>query len=142
MKAKDTWATWETELAIQRQQITEQAGCPMIRFAVDSSVHFLPYSRLLQAECQVREHHYRITAIWPGIIVTIEGDCLDKLAELLGEHRLHLVTLRSEVAEERQEDRPYQERISFVSAESATTCVNLREPTYNSVSTPSTDMME
>ncbi|MCE0483993.1 MAG: hypothetical protein LV479_07125 [Methylacidiphilales bacterium] len=126
MKTRDTWATWEAELKIQRQRIIEQAGCPMIRFTVDSSVYLLPYSRLLHVQSRVQENHYQIRAIWPGLIVTVEGYYLDSLMQLLAEHRLQSATLRSGIEEERQENRPYLERISFSDMEALTTCVNLR----------------
>lgn len=124
MTTSDTWATWEAELKIQRQQIVEQAGCPMIRFTVDSSVYLMPYSHLGHVECQVREDRYQIRAIWPEFTVTIEGHHLDSLTQLLAEHRLQSVAFRSDVEEERLENRPYLERIKLVSAESVTTCVN------------------
>jgi hypothetical protein len=113
MKAKDTWATWEAALTVQRQRITEQAGCPMIRFAVDDEVCLLSYSYLTRAECHIQNNHYQIIALWPGFKVTIEGYHLDQLANLLGEHRLHSVTLLSDMGEERQEGRPYLERMTF-----------------------------
>ena len=116
MKTRDTWATWEAELKIQRQQIIEQAGCPMIRFTVDSSVYLLPYSRLLHAESHVREDRYQIRAIWPGFTVTIEGYHLDQLTNLLAEHRLNSVVLRTEIEDDHIEGQPYLERISFACA--------------------------
>lgn len=121
MKTRDTWAVWEAEQEIQHQQIVEQAGCPMIRFAVDSAVYLLPYARLLHADCLVRENHYRITAFWPGFSVTMEGYHLDSLIQWLAEHRLQSVTLRSDIEEERREERLFLERISFAKTESLTT---------------------
>lgn len=126
MKTRDTWATWEAEMKIRRQQIIEQAGCPMIRFTVDSTMYLLPYSRLLQAECHVREDYCQIRAIWTELTVTMKGYHLDSLMQLLAEHRLQSVTLRSGIEEERQENRPYLERICFSDMEAPTTCVNLR----------------
>jgi hypothetical protein len=115
MKTRDTWATWEAELKIRRQQIIEQAGCPMIRIVVDSTIYLLPYSRLLQAECHVREDRYQIRAIWPRFTMTIEGYHLDQLTNLLAEHRLNSVVLRTEIEGDRPEGQPYLERISFAS---------------------------
>ena len=128
MKTRDTWATWEAELKIQRQQIIEQAGCPMIRFTVDSSVYLLPYSRLLHAESHVREDRYQITATWPGFSLTIEGYHLDSLMQLLAEHRLQSVTFRPDVVGERPAGHPYLECVTLFDAESSRSLIGSKKP--------------
>lgn len=122
MKTNDPWADWIEEeskkLQLQRQQITEQAGCPMVRFIVDDAACILPYSYLTRAECHIQNDHFQIVAAWPGFTVTIEGYHLEQLTDWLAEHRLHSVTLRTEIEGDRGEGQPYLERINFSDSES------------------------
>jgi len=37
MNTNDIWMNWEKQMKEQRQEITEQSGCPMIRFIVDDT---------------------------------------------------------------------------------------------------------
>jgi hypothetical protein len=48
--------------------------------------------------------------------VTIEGYHLDQLTNLLAEHRLNSVVLRTAIEDDHIEGQPYLERISFASA--------------------------
>ncbi len=114
MKTRDTWATWEAELQIQRQQIIEQAGSSMIRFTVGGTIHLLPYSRIIHVECQVREDRHLIRVIWPGFTVSIEGYNLDSLMQYLAEHRLHSVIFRPDVVGERPAGHPYLDASRFL----------------------------
>jgi hypothetical protein len=107
MKTCDTWATWETELQIQRQEIVEQAGSPMIRFTASSTDRHL------------------IRSIRPGMTVSTEGYQLDSLMQWLAEYRMHSVDFLPDVGTERPAGHPYLERVSFIRAQSSTTCVNL-----------------
>ncbi len=113
MSILSTWEEQLQQLRLQRQEITEQSGCPMIRFVVDDAACILPYSYLVQAECHVRDDHFRIIAIWPDFIVTIERYHLDQLTDWLAEHRLHSVTLRTNFEESRRAGEPYLECIRF-----------------------------
>jgi hypothetical protein len=45
--------TKEDQLQNKRQQITEQAGCPMIRVTTDDTDCVLPYSYLMRAESRM-----------------------------------------------------------------------------------------
>ena len=105
----------EKQLQNKRQQITEQAGCPMIRVTTNDTDCVLPYSYLMRAAYRIQNDHYLIAAVWPTVTVIIEGYHLDQLIDWLAKRRLHLVALRTEIEQERKEGQPYLERISFVS---------------------------
>ncbi|MCE0499510.1 MAG: hypothetical protein LV481_16340 [Methylacidiphilales bacterium] len=120
MKTNNSWDAWieeqEQQLQLRRHRIIEQAGCFMVRFIVDDATRILPYSYFTRAECNVQNDHFQIVALWPGFTVTIEGYHLDQLTDLLAEHRLHSVTLRTGIEEDRGEGELYLERIGFASA--------------------------
>jgi hypothetical protein len=105
----------EDQLQNERQQITEQTRCPVIRFIVDDITRVLRYSNLLGAECPFQNDHYRIAIVWPHLTVTIEGYHLDQILDWLAQQRLHSITLRTGIEQERKEGQPYLERISFAS---------------------------
>lgn len=105
----------ENQLQNERQEITEQTRCPVIRFVVDDTTYVRRYSNLLGAECRFPNDHYRIAIVWPNLTVTIEGYHLDQILDWLAQQRLHSVTLRTEIEQERMEGQPYIERISFAS---------------------------
>jgi len=106
----------ENQLQNERQQITEQTRCPAIRFIVDDAVRVQRYSNLLGAECRFENDHYRIAIVWPSVTVNIEGYHLDQIIDGIAKQRLHSVTLRTGIEQERKEGQPYLERISFVDA--------------------------
>jgi hypothetical protein len=103
------------QLQNERQQITEQAGCPMIRVTTNDTDCVLPYSYFMRGAYHIQNDHYLIAAVWPTVTVIIEGYHLDQLIDWLAKRRLHLVALRTEIEQERKEGQPYLERISFVS---------------------------
>jgi hypothetical protein len=105
----------ENQIQNKRQQITEQAGCPMIRVTTNDTDCVLPYSYLMRAAYRIQNDHYLIAAVWPTVTVIIEGYHLDQLIDWLAKRRLHLVALRTKIEQERKEGQPYLERISFVS---------------------------
>ena len=107
--------TKEEQLQNERQEITEQTRCPAIRIIVDDAVRVQRYSNLLGAECRFQNDHYRIAIVWPNLTVTIEGYHLDQIIDGIAKQRLHSVTLRTAIEQERKEGQPYLERISFVS---------------------------
>jgi len=106
----------EDQLQNERQQITEQPRCPVIRFIVDDTARVLPYSKLVQAESRFQHDHYRIAIVWPSVTVNIEGYHLAQITDALAKQRLHSIMLRTSIEQERTEGQPYIERISFVSA--------------------------
>jgi hypothetical protein len=108
----------ENQIQNERQQITEQAGCPMIRVTTNDTDCVLPYSYLMRAAYRIQNDHYLIAAVWPTVTVIIEGYHLDQLIDWLAKRRLHLVALRTEIEQDRREGQPYLERISFVSRSS------------------------
>ena len=105
----------ENQLQNERQQITEQTRCPAIRFIVDDAVRVQRYSNLLRAECRFPNDHYRIAIVWPTVTLIIEGYHLDQILDWLAQQRLHSITLRTGIEQERKEGQPYIEQISFVS---------------------------
>jgi hypothetical protein len=105
----------ENQLQNERQQITEQAGCPMIRVTTNDTDCVLPYSYFMRGAYHIQNDHYLIAAVWPTVTVIIEGYHLDQLIDWLAKRRLHLVALRTEIEQDRREGQPYLERISFVS---------------------------
>jgi hypothetical protein len=113
MKTTNTMTTSENPLQNERQEITEQARCPMIRFIVDDAAYVLRYSYLMRAECRTRNGRDQIEIVWPHVTVTIEGYHLDLILDWLAQQRLHSVTLHTEIEQERKEGQPYLERILF-----------------------------
>ena len=105
----------EDQLQNERQQITEQTRCPAIRFMVDDTAYVRRYSNLLGAECRFQNDHYRIAIVWPNLTVTVEGYHLDQILDWLAQQRLHSITLRTGIEQERKEGQPYLERMSFAS---------------------------
>jgi hypothetical protein len=105
--------TSENLLQNERQEITEQVRCPMIRFIVDDAACVLRYSHLMRAECRTQNGRDQIEVVWPRVTVTIEGYHLDLILDWLAQQRLHSVTLHTGIEQERKERQPYLERILF-----------------------------
>lgn len=96
----------------QRTEITEQAGSPTVRFAIDDHSFILPYAYFVRGEVHVRgEDRFLIIGHWSSMKVTILGNHLEQTAQWLAEYRLASVILRTDVQASALAQQPHVEQI-------------------------------
>lgn len=109
-KTEEGLSKWEIEARakVWRSSVREQRNTSTLRVKIGHDTRILPYAYFQEARFHREGTAWEINLYWPSVIVTMKGENLDRVADLVAEQSLSSLGFQPDGDKHEREDTEFE----------------------------------